>query len=63
MEVNLVNLTSLILDFGEDNILDEGVIKIGESLDYLTELIELYLDFVDTGITNTGFEEILDDLK
>ena len=60
--INLVDLTKLSLDLANNNVEDDSIIKVFESLVNLENLNDVYLDLRDGEITNAGFDAIIDDL-
>ena len=48
-------MVNLNLDLANNNIEDDSIIKVFESLVNLNNLNDVYLDLRNNGITNTGF--------
>ena len=56
-------MTKLNLDLANNNVEDDSIIKVFESLTSLENLNDVYLDLRDGEITNVGFDAIIDDLE
>ena len=61
--INLINLINLELNLANNNIEDDSIIKVFESLTSLENLNDVYLDLRNGGISDVGFGEIIDDLE
>ena len=56
-------MTSLILDFGENNLENEAVILIAENWHKLSNLNYIYFNLGDGEINNISFDLVLDNLE
>ena len=61
--INITKLTSLELYLGKNQIGNNGISEIGNSLSNLSLLNYLNLDLNEIGINNTGFGIVLENLE